>query len=244
MPPAAPSRRLAPSKEIDSGPDPFAGDGRSHTSPAVDVRVVFFTLVGGRLVVALGSGEEGAPSLPRGWPAAEESLDVAARRIARDQIGLTDRYLEQLYTFSVGDDGEWTVVITYVGLVGPDAPVGSAPGITWVPLHPRVVCSEIDSRVIEYARTRLQAKLGYTTIALYLLPAAFTFRHLQSIYETILDQPLDKRNFRRRFLATGMLERTDQVSREGSHRPAALYRFRPTDDHERYLTPAWDEERP
>jgi len=207
----------------------------------VDVRVVFFALIGGRLVVALRNGDDQL-CLPRGWPVSDESLDAAARRIAHDEIGLSDRYLEQLYTFSVEDEIDWTVVITYVGLVGSDASAGSRPGIEWVPAEPGVLCSEIDGRVIDYARTRLRAKLGYTTIALYLLPPAFTFRDLQSTYETVLDQPLDKRNFRRRLLATGMLERTEEVSRQGSHRPAALYRFRPTDDQERYLTPAWDEE--
>ena len=241
MPPVTPTGQPAPTIEADGTCVPDSQIEQPLASPAVDVRVVFFALVDEQLVVALRS-DTGTLTLPRGWPRADESLDAAARRIARDQIGLTDRYLEQLYTFGVGDDGKWTVVITYVGLVGSDAPLSSAPGIDWAPVDLQLVGSAIDSRVIEYARTRLRAKLGYTTIALYLLPASFTFRHLQATYETVLDQPLDKRNFRRRFLATGMLERTDEVSREGSHRPAALYRFRPTDDHERYLTPAWDED--
>lgn len=241
MPPAAPTGHLTPLTRTHGGRVPITGTAQPRPSPAVDVRVVFFALVDGRLVVALRTGDD-EPCLPRGWPSSDESLDAAARRIARDQIGLSDRYLEQLYTFSDGDEVDWTVVITYVGLVGSDASDGSRPGAEWVRVEPNVVCSETDSRIIDYARTRLRAKLGYTTIALYLLPPAFTFRDLQATYETVLDQPLDKRNFRRRLLATGMLERTDEVSREGSHRPAALYRFRPTDDHERYLTPAWEEE--
>ena len=48
---------------------------------------------------------------------------------------------------------------------------------------------------------------------------------LQTAYETILDEKLDKRNFRRRILQAGVLEETS-FYRVGEHRPAKLYRFR------------------
>jgi 8-oxo-dGTP diphosphatase len=99
--------------------------------------------------------------------------------------------------------------------------------------------SEADRMVVDYAVVRLRAKLGYTTIAFHLLPETFTLTELQSAYETILDRPLDKRNFRRRMIASGMLEATDAKRRDGSHRPAALYRFRAEHDHAAYLTPPW-----
>ena len=53
-----------------------------------------------------------------------------------------------------------------------------------------------------------------------------TLTDLQEAYERILDEKLDKRNFRRKVLAAGILERTPHV-RSGVHRPAGLYRFRP-----------------
>jgi 8-oxo-dGTP diphosphatase len=95
--------------------------------------------------------------------------------------------------------------------------------------------------VVEYALVRLRAKLGYTNIAFHLLPELFTLSELQETYETILGRVLDKRNFRRRMIASGIVEQTEDKRREGSHRPATLYRFRPLDDRETYLTPPWAE---
>jgi hypothetical protein len=50
---------------------------------------------------------------------------------------------------------------------------------------------------------------------------------------------VDKRNFRRRMVASGTLTKTHQLRRDGNHRPAALYQFVAQDDHAAYLTPSW-----
>jgi hypothetical protein len=55
----------------------------------------------------------------------------------------------------------------------------------------------------------------------------------------VLDRKLDKRNFRRRMSALGILTVTGSTRRDGSHRPARLYRFRPDRDSSDYLTPPW-----
>jgi 8-oxo-dGTP diphosphatase len=99
--------------------------------------------------------------------------------------------------------------------------------------------SSTDRMVVEYALVRLRAKLGYTNIAFHVLPERFTLSELQETYETILARRLDKRNFRRRMIASGILLSTGDQRREGSHRPATLYRFKPGDDRETYLTPPW-----
>jgi 8-oxo-dGTP diphosphatase len=86
---------------------------------------------------------------------------------------------------------------------------------------------------------RIRAKLGYTNIALHLLAPSFTLTNLQGVYEQVLGRSLDKRNFRRRMIASGMLARTGVFQREGSHRPAELYRFASDPDQSTYLTPPW-----
>jgi hypothetical protein len=102
----------------------------------------------------------------------------------------------------------------------------------------------MDRRVLDYALMRLRAKLGYTNIAFHLLPPTFTLSELQLAYEAVLGHPVDKRNFRRRMIASGILDQLDEKRRDGSHRPAALYRFASRDDREAYLTPPWALERP
>ena len=78
--------------------------------------------------------------------------------------------------------------------------------------------------IVDYALQRLRWKLEYTALGFLLLPAEFTLSELQSVYETVLKEALDKRNFRRKILAADILEETGGY-REGDHRPAKLYRF-------------------
>jgi 8-oxo-dGTP diphosphatase len=80
--------------------------------------------------------------------------------------------------------------------------------------------------MLQYALQRLRWKLEYTNIVYSLLPRDFTLTELQRVYETILDRPLDKRNFRKKMMSLGMLQATPRMAKIGAHRPARLYRFR------------------
>ena len=82
-----------------------------------------------------------------------------------------------------------------------------------------------NDRVLEVARRRLINKLEYTNAAYSLLPEHFPLSDLQAVYESILGRRLDKRNFRRRMLASGLLVATSRTAQAGRHRPARLYRF-------------------
>lgn len=211
----------------------------SSEQPAVDVRVVLFTLASGELLVGQSRYAQ-PPGLPRGIPALNESLDVAARRILRDHLKIQEQYIEQLYTLSVSESDErWSVIVAYLALVcSAAAPVGSE-SISWEPAAGFEGHSAADRLVTDYAITRLRAKLGYTNIAFHLLPPTFTLTELQHAYEAILGRRVDKRNFRRRMIASGILEASEEKRREGSHRPAMLYRFRADLDTAAYLTPTW-----
>jgi 8-oxo-dGTP diphosphatase len=232
-----PARDVTPSAQVATGPSATATADETSL-PLVDLRVVFFTVGDGELLVACPL-ESNGPVLPRGRPIPSESLDVSARRIGRDATGVREQYLEQLYTLSVHELPDWTVIVSYMALVGPAEDSVAIAGPAWRAVDALDLLSAADRMVVDYAILRLRAKLGYTNIAFYLLPERFTFSELQETYETILARRLDKRNFRRRMIASGILVETDEKRREGSHRPASLYRFRPTDDRETYLTPPW-----
>ena len=228
-----------PEPNVIEGEGSRADDSAGRPLPALDLRVVVFTVVDARLLIALANSGS-ARELPRGLPSPAETLDSTARRIVQEAIAAHEQYLEQLYTLSVREDTSWSVIISYVGLVSTPPQDAVAQDGRWrevaaAPLAPT------DRMVVEYALMRLRAKLGYTTIAFHLLPERFTLSELQETYETILARRLDKRNFRRRMIASGFLLPTGDKRREGSHRPATLYRFKPGDDRETYLTPPWAE---
>ncbi len=78
--------------------------------------------------------------------------------------------------------------------------------------------------IIKLAHQRLVSKLDYSTIAFQFMPQDFTLSELQSVFEIILNEKLDKRNFRKRILAMDLLKETGEYSRNGNHRPAKTYR--------------------
>lgn len=204
--------------------------------PVVDVRVVLFTVSDGSLLIALEPDGDGW-RLPRGVPSPTEPLDSAARRIIRQTTELHEQYLEQLYTLSVGRPPAWKVVVGYIALICAGQRAPAVARASWHDSASLPMLSDTDRTVVEYALVRLRAKIGYTNIAFHLLPETFSLTELQSAYETILGRRLDKRNFRRRVIASGILAATDAKRRDGSHRPAALYRFRTEHDPATYLTP-------
>lgn len=220
----------------DQGPD--CGHPVVNPMPRVDVRVVVCTVSAGRLFVVLHERTT-CWALPRGIPSLADSLEAVGTRILTDRIGIAERYLEQLYSISHSSEGHWTVTVTYLALAlaGNDRALLNTGA--WFDVAGLPEMDPLDRKIVDYALLRLRAKLGYTTVAFHLLPPSFSLSDLQIVYEAVLDHEVDKRNFRRRIHAAGVLEETGHTRREGSHRPARLYRFRAGHDTETYLTPGW-----
>ncbi|MDA1010769.1 MAG: NUDIX domain-containing protein [Chloroflexi bacterium] len=200
--------------------------------PVVATVVVIFAVREGRLHVLLvhrsAPPEEDRWALPGGRWDGIEPLEAAATRVLERETGVTDLYLEQLFTASSLDSSSPSVAVTYIALVEPSA-VRLREEEAWLPAWYAVdELPELafhNNAVIDQAVARVGAKLDYTNIAYGLLPEHFTFRQLHEIYEAILTRPLDRRNFRKRMLSIGIIEPTGDTRREGAHRPAKLYRF-------------------
>jgi len=175
----------------------------------------------------------GAWALPGGLVRRDETLDAAAVRALRTRTGLAGVYLEQLFTFGRPDRDPATRVVSvaYVGLIPhagrfPGA-LGDAAdgGVAWCPVRRLPPLAYDHAEVVRTAVARLRAKLQYTNLVYTLLPPTFTLSDLQAVYEAILARRLDRRNFRKKILSTGLLAALDRM-RRGAHRPATLYRFR------------------
>jgi 8-oxo-dGTP diphosphatase len=220
--------------------DPATGN---RSAPAIDLRAVIFSISDGRLRIRLRD-QDSRLRVPAASPEEGVSLDFSARELVYATLDHTEQYLEQLYTLSLQESEGWTVVVSYIALVSSSRFPLHDEGGAWYSANDLSALDEGDRMVIEYALMRLRAKLSYTTIAFHMLPEDFTLSELQNAYETILGQKLDKRNFRRRMSSSGILSLTGSTRREGSHRPARLYRFRSDRDPTNYLTPPWTQEQP
>ena len=200
--------------------------------PLLAVFVVIFTVVDEDLqVLLIRRGVEpftGWWAIPGGRLAPGEPLDEAAARKLVEETGVRDVYLEQLYTFGDLDPSAPAVAIGYFALVDYDSvslPQRRDWPTAWFSLNdlPRLAFN--NESVLAYALTRLRYKMEYTNVAYSLLPPYFTLSQLQKVYESILGKRVDKRNFRKRMLALGLVRPTERTIVLGAHRPARLYAF-------------------
>lgn len=170
-------------------------------------------------------------ALPGGFVEMDETLDAAARRELVEETGLDNVFLEQLYTFGgVERDPRGRVVsVAYYALVplaGHSLRAATdARDAQWFPLRQIPSLAFDHAYVLGIAIERLQAKVRYQPIGFELLPQKFTLTQLQQLYETVLEQPIDKRNFRKKILAMNLLQSLEEFQQGVRNRPAQLYKF-------------------
>ncbi len=215
-----------------------AGDApaaRRHRYPAIAVDIVILTAGDDDLQVLLvqrrGEPFAGQWALPGGFVEEDESVDTAAARELREETGVSEVYLEQLYTFGEpGRDPRGRVVsVAYYALLRQPAALAAdddAADARWFPLRGLPPLAFDHAAILDYALTRVRNKVEYTNIVYSLLPETFTLTELQRVYEIILGRALDKRNFRKKIGSLDLVEPTGGERRDGAHRPAKLYRFR------------------
>jgi 8-oxo-dGTP diphosphatase len=228
-----------------------AYDAEAFPRPSVTVDVAALTAHDGHLWALMIKRRDhpyrDAWALPGGFVHIDESLDQAASRELAEETGLENVYLEQLYTFGDPKRDPRTRVITvaYYALVdwqrllplrSEDQPTLFRVAVEWSgetggpvnlidAMGNKLTLAFDHADILGMAVKRIRGKLDYVPIGFQLLPARFTLRQLQDIHETILAQPLNKDSFRRRMLASGLLEATGEREDDVGHRPAELYRF-------------------
>ena len=202
--------------------------------PKVAVDTVLFAAGGERLKAYLvqlrGGPLKGKWAFAGGLVRVGEALEGAARRELFAATGVRNAYLEQLFTFGdpSRDPKAHVVSVAYMALTANPAAVRTSSrkysGGRWFEVSALPALAYDHSVMARHAAGRLKSKLEYTNIACNLLPRSFTFAQFEALYGMILNRPIDRRNFRRRILAMGLLRRLP-AKRRGAHRPAALYSF-------------------
>lgn len=176
----------------------------------------------------------------------DENLDTAANRVLAELTGLKGIYLEQFHAF--GDplriakqkDRSWlesvrqnpearVITVAYMALIDSNKAV-LQPGsfskeAVWVPIHEVPELAFDHNEIFENALIALREMVQLQPIGFELLPEKFTMSQLQSLYETILERDLDKRNFRRKMLNSGVLIPLSEKQIGVSNKPARFYKF-------------------
>lgn len=203
--------------------------------PSLTVDCVVFGLDDENLKVLLIQRDlepfQGKWALPGGFVRIGETLDEAAKRELSEEAGVSNVYLEQLYTFGdlQRDPRERVVTVAYYALVKLSdhriKATTDARNAGWFAISDTPKLAFDHDRILEIALGRLKSKLRYQPIGFELLPTKFTLTKLQKLYETVLERELDKRNFRKKILSMDLLIELDEIEQDVAHRAARLYSF-------------------
>ncbi len=170
-------------------------------------------------------------ALPGGFVHLDETLEEAAWRELREETGIQDVFLEQLYTFSAlnRDPRERIITVAYYALVNLGEyhlkATTDAADAAWFAIDnlPKLAFDHL--QIFQTALNRLRGKIRYEPIGFELLPKKFTLSQIQKLYETVLGKKLDKRNFRKKILKMNLLLELDEMQTDVPHRAARLYQF-------------------
>lgn len=160
-----------------------------------------------------------------------ETLEDNVNKLIEEKLGIKNMYKEQCHIFSDPnrDKEERIIACSFIALtdnisvklhqkedvVGAWFPINSIPKLG----YDHTIIAE-DS--IKYLRQRIVN----SNLLKILLPSDFTLPELQRAYEQILNKPLDRRNFRKKFVNFDLIEDTKQKTSGNNGRPAKLYRFK------------------
>ena len=198
------------------------------------VDCIIFGFSGGELNLLLlkrkfapGKGEW---SLMGGFVEEGEHMNDAAKRVLAELTGLTNVFMEQVGSFGQvdRDPGERVISTAYYALINIneyDRSLVEAHNAYWVKINELPTLLFDHKQMVDRARVVMKVQAAMQPISFNLLPEHFTLTQLQTLYEAINGEPIDKRNFRKRVAEMDYIEKTDLIDKVTSRRGAALYKF-------------------
>lgn len=170
-------------------------------------------------------------ALPGGFVKNNESLEEAVVRELKEETNISIDYLEQLYTFGQPqrDVRRRVVSVSYMVLLKPDKfsikADSDAKDVKWFDVFDLPALAYDHDEILTTGLDRLKMKIKYQPIGLELLNEKFLFSELEQLYQTILQQKLDRRNFRKKILSFGFIQETEEYRPMKTGRPGKLFTF-------------------
>ncbi len=205
-----------------------------HSKVYVSVDCIVFGFDEGKMKLLIGRRQmdpgRGEWSLYGGFVREDESLEECASRTLYNLTGLQEIYMKQVGAFGAidRDPGERVITVAYCALINVkdyDDLLRQEHGVEWVNLDELPLLYSDHNKMVHKAITLLRHRISTEPLSFNLLPELFTLTQLQHVYEGILGEEIDKRNFRKRIKAIDFIEKTDHIDKKSSKRGAALYRF-------------------
>ncbi len=205
-----------------------------HSKVYVSVDCIVFGFDGSQLEVLIGKRKmdpgRGEWSLYGGFLGEKENLYEAAHRTLLELTGLDEMYMRQVGAFGEvdRDPGDRVVSIAYCALINVkdyDDSLRQKYELEWVTLNKLPEMYSDHRLMIHNAVMQLRRRIYTRPLSFNLLPEMFTLTQLQHVFEAVLGEPIDKRNFRKRIKQTNFVQQTDFIDHTSSRSGAMLYRF-------------------
>jgi 8-oxo-dGTP diphosphatase len=207
---------------------------KNHQKILVAVDCIIFGFDGSHLKALLirrgFQPEKGKWSLMGGFVAKDENADEAAMRVLYELTGISDIYMEQLYTFSdIDRDRAGRVIsIAYFALINIadySEEMQREHEAKWFSISKMPPLIFDHKAMVLKAKESLRQKIGYHPMGFRLLPSKFTLTQLQNLYEAIYEEALDRRNFTKKVMSLGILKKLNEKEKASSRKGAFYYVF-------------------
>jgi hypothetical protein len=200
--------------------------GGKYFMPCISIDCVIFGFHNNQLkVLLLKLANYGGYGLVAGFIYKEEHIDESAKRILHERTGLDNIFLQQFYIFGDPHRCDENITKTVFEKENIDAPKDNwllqrfltigyyalvdfekvnakadyfSEDCQWYDIDNLPPLAMDHKDIVQKALFALRTHLRYEPVGYNLLPAKFTMPELQSLYETILDEKLDRRNFQRK----------------------------------------------
>jgi len=222
---------------------------KTTLNPHVSVDCVIFGFNDRKLKVLLIEREKVPMShlkghklkLPGNLISEVEDLDISATRTLKELTGLDNIFLKQFGVFSSPErlspsvDLAWlrrtsglkvdrVVTVAYYSLIKV-AESNVTEKTLWHPVTELPDLIFDHNKIIMRALEALQKEIRTEPLCFELLPKKFTIRQMQNLYEAILGERLDNRNFRKKIKPLEFLLPLAEKEKEVNHKPAQLFKF-------------------
>ena len=188
-----------------------------YPHPAVTSDCVIFGFDGKELKLLLIERKhdpcKGCWAFPGGFMNIDETVEDCAKRELKEETGLELTNIEQFHTFSDvnRDPRERIITVAFIGLVKPSEVIGSddAAKAQWFAIKDIPQLAFDHDHILRIAQRTLKERIHFELIGIELMDDEFSMSDLQRLYEAILEQKLDRRNFEKKMLKLGIF---DQVT--------------------------------
>lgn len=195
--------------------------------------------------------------LPWAFVHLKEGADETAYKVVKEKTKLEDFYISQFHLFGKYDRFDYEKHHDLLTLLGYD-PQGSHSFLRYTAFMGYYAFVKYDkvkfdknspieeykwfnldevpelyfehNEVVETSLVSIKQRIGFLPLGFALLPDKFTMPELRIIYEKFLGVELDRRNFQRKMLSTGLIKKLEEKKKKGAHKSPYLYSF----NNERY----------